>query len=153
MLKLTNIDFDYDLFLAEYNRIKNSEVDYARGGKAAPFWRVIRGKNLDSELGRSFAETIKEKYKIVGEINVSFYRLLANETLPWHIDTDTKCAINFILNGDAAPVLYESGSYTYKQALIQTNIQHKVIKGNKDRILYKISIFDMDFEDVAPLLP
>jgi hypothetical protein len=153
MLKHTNIDFDYDLFLNEYNRIKESEINYARGGKDAPFWKVIRNNNLDSDLAKAYAQFVKDSYGIMGEINVSFYRLLANETLPWHIDTDTKCAINFILNGDAAPVLYESGSYTYKQALIQTNIQHKVINGNKDRILYKISIFDMDFEDVATLLP
>jgi len=84
---------------------------------------------------------------------VSFYRLLANEVLPWHIDTGTKCAINFILNGDASPISYRSGNYTYKQALIQTDIEHMVTNKNKDRILYKISIFDMDFKDVASLLP
>jgi hypothetical protein len=153
MLKHTKIDFDFNLFLAEYNRIKDSEVNYARGGKDAPYWKVIRDNNLNSEISRSYAQFIKDSYGIVGKINVSFYRLLANETLPWHIDTDTKCSINFILNGDAAPVSYKDGSYTYKQALIRTDIPHMVKNGNKDRILYKISIFDMDFEDVAALLP
>lgn len=153
MLKHTNIDFDYDKFLSEYDRIKNYEIDYSRGGKSAPFWRVIRDKELNSQMSYDFANTIKDTYGIVGKTNVSFYRLLANETLPWHIDTDTKCAINFILNGDAAPVIYEDGEYTYKQALIRTDIKHMVANGDKDRILYKISIFDMDFEEVAQLLP
>jgi hypothetical protein len=153
MLKLTNIDFDYDIFLKEYNKIKDHEVGYSRGGRSAPHWRVIRDKNLNSKLSYDYAESLKRKYNILGKTNVSFYRLLANETLPWHIDTDTKCAINFILNGEAAPVIYEEGTYTYKQALIRTDINHKVINGDKDRILFKISIFDMDFDDVAPLLP
>lgn len=153
MLKLTNIDFDYDIFLKEYNKIKDHEVGYSRGGRSAPHWRVIRDKNLNSKLSYDYAESLKRKYNILGKTNVSFYRLLANETLPWHIDTNTKCAINFILNGDASPISYRSGDYTYKQALIQTNIEHMVANQNKDRILYKISIFDMDFKDVALLLP
>jgi len=153
MLKHTNIDFDYDIFFKEYNRIKHCEVDYSRGGKSAPHWRVIRDKNLNSKLSYDYAESLKKRYGILGRTNVSFYRLLANEVLPWHIDTGTKCAINFILNGDASPISYRSGNYTYKQALIQTDIEHMVTNKNKDRILYKISIFDMDFKDVASLLP
>ena len=153
MLKHTKLEFDYDLFLSEYERVKENEIDYARGGKSAPFWKVIRNKQLKSELSNSYRDFICDAFGIQGKTNVSFYRLLANETLPWHIDTDTKCAINFILNGDAAPVIYEEGTYTYKQALIRTDINHKVINGDKDRILVKISIFDMDFNDVAPLLP
>ena len=39
MLKLTNLDFDFDLFLKEYNRVKSNERDYARGGKSVDFWR------------------------------------------------------------------------------------------------------------------
>ena len=153
MLKQTKIDFDYGLFLEEYERIRENEVDYGRQGKSVDFWRVIRNDNLNSDIAYSYADFVKQKYGIIGKTNVSFYRLTANSTLPWHVDTDTKCSINFILNGDASPVSYRSGDYTYKQALIQTNIEHSVMNGNKDRILYKISIFDMDFEDVAPLLP
>jgi len=153
MLKKTNFDFDYERFYSEYLRIQETEVEYGRGGKTLPCWKVIRDDNLVSDISWVYAESIKALYNIEGDINVSYYRLLANETLPWHTDTGTKCSINFILNGESAPVIYESGEYTYKQALIQTDINHKVINGNKDRILYKISIFDMDFSDVAALLP
>jgi len=152
MIKRTNLDFDFELFLAEYNRIKHTEINYARGGKDAPFWKVIRDKNLNSELGWSYAEELKEELGIPGKINVSFYRLLANETLPWHTDTDTKCSLNFILNANEAPVSYESGTYTYKQALINTEIPHMVENGDVDRILYKISIFDLSFEEMELLV-
>ena len=153
MLKQTNFNFDYDRFYAEYLRIQEAEIEYGRGGKTLPCWKVIRDENLVSDVSWVYAESLKELYNIQGRINVSYYRLLANETLPWHTDTGTRCSINFILNGDASPVSYRSGDYTYKQALIQTDIEHSVSNGNEDRVLYKISIFDMDFEDVAPLLP
>lgn len=152
MIKLTNTYFDYDLFLAEYERIQENEINYARGGGEAPYWKVIRDEQLQSSLAESYRDFIVDSYGIQGKTNISFYRLLANETLPWHTDTDTKCAFNFILNGEAAPVTYESGSYEYKQALIRTDIPHMVKNGNKDRILYKISIFDMSFDEVSILL-
>jgi|TARA_R100000027_G_scaffold62233_1_gene54218 hypothetical protein len=152
MLKLTNIDFDYDLFLKEYYSIKHNERDYARGGKSVDYWKVIRLKDLKSELVKSYVEDFKNKYNIPGKVDGRFYRLKANTTLPMHIDSGTKCSINFLLNGDGAPVIFESGEYTYKQALLNTSIMHSVINGDKDRILFKISIFELDFDQVSCLL-
>ena len=152
MVKHTNLDFDYDLFLQEYYRIKQNEKDYARGGKSIHFWRVIRLEDLKSELVKSYVKDFKNKYNIPGKVDGRFYRLKANSTLPMHIDSGTKCSINFLLNGDGAPVLFESGEYTYKQALLNTSIMHSVINGDKDRILFKISIFELDFNQVSSLL-
>ena len=152
MVKHTNLDFDYDLFLQEYYRIKQNEKDYARGGESIHFWRVIRLEDLKSELVKSYVKDFKNKYNIPGKVDGRFYRLKANSTLPMHIDSGTKCSINFLLNGDGAPVLFESGEYTYKQALLNTSIMHSVINGDKDRILFKISIFELDFNQVSSLL-
>jgi len=152
VVKHTNLDFDYDLFLQEYYRIKQNEKDYARGGKSIHFWRVIRLEDLKSELVKSYVKDFKNKYNIPGKVDGRFYRLKANSTLPMHIDSGTKCSINFLLNGDGAPVLFESGEYTYKQALLNTSIMHSVINGDKDRILFKISIFELDFNQVSSLL-
>ena len=152
MVKHTNLDFDYDLFLQEYHRIKQNEKDYARGGKSVHFWRVIRLEDLKSELVKSYVKDFKNKYNIPGKVDGRFYRLKANSTLPMHIDSGTKCSINFLLNGYGAPVLFESGEYTYKQALLNTSIMHSVINVDKDRILFKISIFELDFNQVSSLL-
>lgn len=148
MLKLTNLDFDFDLFLKEYNRVKSNERDYARGGKSVDFWRVIRLQDLNSELVKTYVEDFKFKYKIPGKVDGRFYRLKANTTLPMHIDSGTKCSINFLLNGDGAPVIFESGEYVYKQALLNTSIMHGVVNGDKDRIIFKISIFESTYDEV-----
>ena len=148
MLKQTNIDFDYSLFLEEYEKIREHEVDYGRQGKSVDFWRVIRLQDLNSELVKTYVEDFKLKYKIPGKVDGRFYRLKANTTLPMHIDSGTKCSINFLLNDDGAPVIFESGEYIYKQALLNTSIMHGVVNGDKDRIIFKISIFESTYDEV-----
>jgi len=148
MLHYTNLDFDYDLFLEEYNRVKSNEKDYARGCKSVDFWRVIRLNDLKSDLVKTYVEDFKLKYKIPGKVDGRFYRLKANTTLPMHIDSGTKCSINFLLNGDGAPVIFENGEYTYKQALLNTSIMHGVVNGDKDRIIFKISIFESTYDEI-----
>jgi len=79
-----------------------------------------------------------------------FYMLKANQVLPHHIDNDTECAINFILSDDAAPITFQAtdNTYHYRTALLNTSLWHGVWNGPKDRILFKLSIFDEPFEIV-----
>ena len=152
MLKLTNLDFDYKLFLNEYLRLQVNEKDDARGGKSIDNWRVIRHKDLQSDLVTDYCKDFAEKYNIPGKVDGRFYRLKANTILPWHIDSGTTCSVNFLLSGKTAPVIFRSGMYHYKQALLNTTVEHSVRNGPEDRILFKISIFEKSFEDVAALL-
>jgi len=154
MLKHTQLPFDYDVFLNEYIRLQGNERDYSRNGGSVDYWRVIRHKDLQSDIVKNYCENFKETYNIPGKVDGRFYRLKANNTLPMHIDSGTKCSINFLLNGEGSPVVFENiGTYVYKQALLNTSVMHSVVNGNKDRILFKISIFEMEFDNVAPLLP
>lgn len=152
MIKITNLNFDYDLFLNEYLRLQSNERDYSRNGGSVDYWRVIRHKDLKSDIVKNYCNTFKEEYNLPGKVDGRFYRLKANHTLPWHIDSGTMCSVNFVLSEEAAPVKFESGVYYYKQALLNTSIKHCVENGNKDRLLFKISIFEKSFEDVAALL-
>jgi hypothetical protein len=152
MLHLTNLDFDYNLFYKEYLRLQSNERDYARGGKSVDYWRVIRHKDLQSDVVKDYCVAFAEKYNIPGKVDGRFYRLKADAVLPWHIDSGTKCSINFLLSGKTAPVVFKTGTYHYKQALLNTTVEHMVRNGPKDRILFKISIFEKSFEDVITLL-
>tara|TARA_B100002019_G_scaffold194251_1_gene168209 strand:+ start:423 stop:884 length:462 start_codon:yes stop_codon:yes gene_type:complete len=152
MLKHTRLDFDYDLFYNEYERVKDNEKDYARGGKSVKYWRVIRLDDLKSDIVDNYCRQFAERYNISGKVDGRFYRLVANTVLPWHIDSGTKCSINFLLSGKTAPIIFKSGTYHYKQALLNTTIEHSVRNGPVDRILFKISIFDMSYEKVAKIL-
>ena len=152
MLKLTNLEFDYDLFLSEYKRAQNNEKDYARGGKSVKYWRVVRLEDLQSDIVDNYCKQFAKDYDISGKVDGRFYRLIANTTLPWHVDSGTKCSVNFLLSGKTAPIIFKSGTYHYKQALLNTTVEHSVRNGPVDRILFKISIFDLDFDQVSSRL-
>jgi len=72
MLKLTKLDFNYELFLQEYLRLQVNERDYARGGKSISNWRVIRHKDLQSDLVTDYCKNFAEKYNIPGKVEVDF---------------------------------------------------------------------------------
>ncbi len=95
---------------------------------------------------------------ILNDLNVegstSIYLLEKNKSLKPHKDYETQCSLNFILGDDEpAPVIIEGREYFYKQCLLNTQRLHWVKNGNRDRLLFKISIFDMSFEEVAQRIP
>jgi hypothetical protein len=87
-----------------------------------------------------------------GKVDGRFYKLDANQYLAPHMDNKTQCCINFILNDNPAPITIQDIPYTYKQALINTRMSHSVRNGNTDRILFKISIFDIAFDEVKEIM-
>ena len=71
-------------------------------------------------------------------------------TLPFHCDRGTQCAINLILNGsqDAIEFRVDDKIYAkhYQSALIDTQTEHQVVTVTDDRILYKLSMKEMSFD-------
>lgn len=147
--------FPKDQLLEEYHFIKENEQDYSDSitPEGVPYWKVIRNEDMTSEFAKKVANYFKATYGIAGRVDGRFYRLLANSTLPYHTDRSTECSVNMILSGESAPVKFrqngEEAEYNYELALLNTQVEHSVVNGDTDRILFKISIFDETFEDVA----
>lgn len=78
-----------------------------------------------------------------------FYFQDPGSFLDWHTDINTLCSVNMVLSDDPAPISFRSGETHYRQALLNTTVPHSVRNGRSERILFKISIFDMTFEEVA----
>lgn len=91
--------------------------------------------------------------QLINDFNVKgkprFYWLEPNFVLPEHVDHNTTCSLNFVLSDEAAPVTVGGKDYYYKMALLNTSVPHSVTNGPKERLLFKVSIFDESFEDVA----
>ena len=86
---------------------------------------------------------------MLGEVRPRFYFLKKDTVIPEHIDDGTKCSINFLLNSkNPAPVTIEGVEYYYKNCLLNTQKIHSVKNDTEDRLLFKLSIFDDDFETV-----
>lgn len=104
-------------------------------------WQIFRLQN-------PFTQKIIEDFNVEGKPR--FYWLAPNTSIPYHVDHNTTCSINFLLTTPAVPVTFEGDNkYEYTQALLNTSVRHKVVNGNHERILLKISIFNETYEQLA----
>jgi len=91
--------------------------------------------------------------KIMSDLGVEgkprFYFQDPGSFLDWHTDINTLCSVNMVLSDDPAPISFRSGETYYRQALLNTTVPHAVRNGRTERILFKISIFNRTFEEVA----
>lgn len=97
-------------------------------------------------------EKMMEDLNILHNGKPRFYFLAPNFTLPRHVDNNTTCSFNFVLSDDPAPVSFDEEDVLYYQGLLNTTVHHWVRNGPKERILFKISIFDTSFEEMAKTL-
>ena len=87
----------------------------------------------------------------------SFVKITGSE-LEWHTDKNNKCAIIWGLKGWEDSCTYfnpgriDGGradhyrKWVYKDAIMDTTVQHKVKLKSGEKIIYKISIIDKDFQ-------
>ena len=149
-----NIKFDKVLFQREYFSLLENEKGYSDHTGGVDWWRVIRHQDMTSELCSRFAEKIKDAFNIEGRVDSRFYRLVAENELPWHQDRGTQCSFNFVLSGDSACKFKATEDddfqhrFLYSQSLFNTQAWHSVEASDTDRILYKVSIFDETFNSV-----
>lgn len=113
--------------------------------------RFPDGKKLDNWLiyrhESEYSKKIMDDFEVQGKVR--FYWLEPNSSIPLHVDYNTKCSINFILSENQGPVTIQGVDYFYSQALLNTSVPHCVNNGKYERVLFKISIFDTSFEDLA----
>ena len=111
-------------------------------------WEVLR-ETEQTIVMKEQRESFLDQFNITCESRARYYILKPDLYLPPHIDFNTTCAVNFILSGGESPVSYESGEYIYDNAVLDTTKLHWVQNSGSPRILFKISIFDMDYEELV----
>jgi hypothetical protein len=177
MLYHTKLDFDYGLFLGEYERLKSYEysishpngTEFINGTATNDYWTsegkymIHAGPTMTSTVLSEYCNEIKRMFMLPGRVDGRFYRTEPNITLPPHVDGSasrperTQCSLNFIINDNNGEVtFYDKGketSYTYKQALLDVTQVHSVKNNdNTDRILFRISIFHVCFDEVKEIM-
>ena len=146
---------EYCMEVFEKNLSKEEIYEDPKHG-VADNWKVVRLDQFD------YADEIIENLGLKGYVTdykPRFYLLEANTYLKTHVDYGTKCSLNFIVNGGQSPVTFEDElelrpninsrfSYRYDAALFNTQRPHGVVNDGPDRVLFKISIFDKDYNEV-----
>lgn len=133
------------ILLDEWNKVKNNLKEYndERMKQSTSNLKIVRHKfDYADELSNIFNVNARPR----------FYILDANTTLAQHTDLGTLCSLNFILNNNTAPINFDGTTIHYKNALIDTTKLHGVVNNDKDRLLFKMSIFNESFDEVKEKL-
>ena len=87
-------------------------------------------------------------FGIKGRFNMKFIFLSPTTRLDWHVDKGTKSAIIWKMSGDD-PIEFRDKSYKYEMAIVDTSKEHRVAPLANERVLFKLSRFDMPYKDLA----
>lgn len=115
--------------------------------------------NADADMLTKMPETtrilsiFKERLD-TNDIEANFFTQKVGTNVKMHVDVGTSCAINFILKGEETPIVFEEdGTFYYKDALINVSKKHMVPEQTStDRMLFKLRILNMPFEEVREKL-
>ncbi len=168
-----NIDYNEDILLMISDEVKyrpftaktrlSEEEMHDRFDKSE---REMAQKNFffDDDNGWLIGETVRGYEEVtrlvnhtksmLGEVKIKprFYVQKKDVFVPEHKDIGTECAINILISDECAPITYKDyGDIYYKCALINTQRTH-CVKTDVERILFKLSIMDMKYEDAASRL-
>ena len=82
-------------------------------------------------------------------IEANFFTQQKDTEVKAHVDVGTPCAINFIIRGDATPIVFEeSGTHYYNNALLDVSKRHSVPRQvETERLVFKLRILDQSFEE------
>ena len=87
-------------------------------------------------------------FGLKGRYNIKFIFLQPGTNLDWHTDKGTKSAVIWKMNGDE-PLQFRDKQYFYHAAIVDTTKEHKVPGFAGERVLFKLSCFDMEYEELA----
>ena len=110
---------------------------------------VINEWRISKSIGK-YSSDITEYFETVLKCKIKprYYIQEKGFTLPFHKDRGTKCCINFVLSDMNDPIEFRTKLYTYQCALIDVQQEHKVTATSENRILFKLSIFDLSYNEV-----
>jgi hypothetical protein len=138
-----NYQVNKNLLLEEAAKIKNSATGYTDS-------RYPDLKMDDWLVGHHTSEYVEKIMRDFGvEGKPRFYWLQPYAVIPEHVDNGTLCGLNFILTDEASPITFSDQDYYYESILVDTTKPHSVKNNENERIMFKISIFNETFEQVA----
>jgi len=146
---LYEIDYEYD------KKLLAQECDDREGYE--PFVDPKTGTVIDKWLIKrnvtGYGKIITEEFeKRLGvSIRPRFYIQEKGFTLPFHQDRGTQCCINFVLSTTRDPIVfrhsYNTFKFQYEKALVNVQEEHMVEASREDRYLFKLSIFDISYDE------
>lgn len=152
MLPIIEFDFDYnkELLLTQAIDMEGYEpyID-PLGSQSSDKWLI---KRVNTGYAQEMSDHFQKLFELK-ECRPRFYIQRLGFSLPFHKDRGTQCSFNFLLSENPDVINFRDFDYLYKIGLLNTQMEHAVLNLTSERILFKISVFDKTFEEVANILP
>ena len=161
-----NYPLDYEKIMADCEEAKKTAFSISKAATReerkiyynytnSPGWRT-ENVIMKSPYTSPYIENVMEDLEVKGASKFMlprsvFFWFGANCYLPEHTDLKAECSLNFILSDEIAPIKISGKEYHYKNALLNTQAVHSVDNGPKERVIFRISMFE-PFEKVAERL-
>jgi hypothetical protein len=145
-----NYNFDKELLLKEAQDLSGYQIfeDPANKGTFLNFWKIKKvNSGYAQEIADYFLKLTNSK-----DIRPRFYIQEIGSSIDWHTDRNTLCSINFVLSGNEDPISFTYGTEFYNIALLNTQKEHAVLNIKSERLLFKLSIFDICYDNVKNCL-
>lgn len=114
-------------------------------------WQQYYHHGTEIVEGYKYARVnVKPPIEIKGRWNAKVIKL--EQTIPWHSDWTTKCAINTVLNEDLAKAGHfeiDNEKHWYRSAILDVSKKHRAVVYDEPRLILKISIFDEDYKTIC----
>lgn len=149
MLHEIDYAFNKDKLLLELERFKNKSNPY----KDPRYPEVKNFKILnmpDLKIAEQETRRFLDFYNIPNNGSGRYY-ILDND-LPIHTDCNTTCSVNAILNKNKTPITINGIEYEYSTAILNTQLPHGVFNNKTSRLLFKISFFDLHYNDLVKIV-
>jgi hypothetical protein len=144
--------FNKDILLLEMERYRDKFAVYDDPRGKLENWKVLRHEDESLLVAQKECDRFLKDSGIKEKAKPRYYILEANSNLPFHVDYNTTCSINFLLSDEKSPVSFDGVDYNYSCAVLNTTQPHGVNNKSSDRLLYKISFFETKFEEVVEAL-
>jgi hypothetical protein len=156
---LVHIDYKFDTqsLYKEYSKNRDKFVEHANIPKeykeAFKDFKILKAQAGLPVLESQFLKFITT-YDLQGhDIRPRYYLCEAGGKFPAHKDMKTLCAVNHILSDRYAPLIIEGDEYQYETAVIDLQREHYVDNyGYEERMLMKLSFFDLSYEELLSKL-
>ena len=138
-----NYQVDKQLLLKQAEEVKSQAKGYTDSrypGLCIDDWLIAYHTS-------DYIESIMRDFDVEGKPR--FFWLKPHAVIPEHVDNGTLCSLNFILTDNASPITFGNKDYFYESILLNTTLPHSVRNNEYERIMFKISIFNKTFEQVA----
>lgn len=109
-------------------------------------------KRIETGYGQIVSDFFKKQFNLK-DCRPRFYIQEPGVDIPFHKDRGTLCSFNFVLSDKPDPIWFRNGSMVYRNALLNTAVDHAVLNTKSKRVLFKLSIFDQTFQEIKDVLP